>query len=83
MGLLQDEVTKAQEALNEQKEKLRACNKDIVQHQGEQQKLHKDINKAELQAQDLQHKVSKVNRDSADASKQVDYFLKSFSLLPH
>jgi hypothetical protein len=33
--------------------------------------MHKDCNKLELQVQDLQHKISKLNKDSSEALKQV------------
>ena len=68
---LQSEVRDAQAALAQQKALLKECNKDINQKLGEQQKLQKDVNDAQLQVQEMDHKVTKHNKDSHDAAKQV------------
>jgi structural maintenance of chromosome 2 len=77
-------VHDAQTAVAQQKALLKACNQDINQKLSEQQKLQKDVNDAQLQVQEMDHKVAKHNKDSHDAAKQVgllfilDQISKSF-----
>lgn len=55
----------------EQKEKLKACNKDIETRATEKRKLQKETNNAELQLQKLDHDISKSTKDSKDAARRV------------
>ena len=67
----QEAVKEAQKALNEQKEILKACNKDIEQRRAEQNSLSREGNAADLQLQELDHKITKSHKDSKEAAKLV------------
>ena len=61
----------AQAMLAAQKELLKACNKDISEKINDQRALQKDDNAAQLQLQELEHKVTKCKKDAKDAARQV------------
>ena len=67
----QKAVKEAQAALSKQKELLKACNKDINAKISEQHALQKDDKTAQVQLQELEHKVTKCNKDAKDAARQV------------
>ena len=67
----QDEVKAAQGELNKHKDLLKARNKDITAAATEQRALQKESSAAQLKVQELQHKVTKVQKDSQDAARQV------------
>ena len=69
--MLQDAVKEAQAELNKQKDLLKACNKDIGKKLAEQKELQKDHHSAELKIQEQEHKISKFQDDSKNASRQV------------
>lgn len=69
--LLQTEVKEAQDALNKQKDLLKACNKDISQRIGEQKDLQKENHGSQLKIQELEHKISKFQGDSKSAAREV------------
>lgn len=61
----------AQGELNKHKDLLKARNKDITAAATEQRALQKESSAAQLKVQELQHKVTKVQKDSQDAARQV------------
>lgn len=61
----------AQGEVNKQKDLLNACNKDINSAASEQRALQKEHSASELKVQELQHKVTKGQKDSQDAARQV------------
>lgn len=64
-------MKEAQEALNKQKDLLKACNKDISQRIGEQKDLQKENHSSQLKIQELEHKISKFQNDSKSAAREV------------
>ena len=64
-------MKEAQAKLNAQKDLLKSCNKDINEKLVEQKSLGKEASAAALQVQELEHKVSKCNKDAKEAAKQV------------
>ena len=67
----QDEVKGAQGELNKHKDLLKARNKDINAAATQQRALQKESSAAQLKVQELQHKVTKGQKDSQDAARQV------------
>ena len=73
---LKDGLKEVQERLNAQKKLLKGCNREIGEAHAEKSQLVKDMNNMQLQVQELEHKVSKCNKDSNDAAKLVcDLFM--------
>ena len=64
-------MQEVQGRLDDQKQLLRACDKDISERAQEQQALHKQVNQVQLQVQETEHKLSKMTKDSRDAARQV------------
>jgi len=64
-------MKEAQEKLNEQKKLLKGCNREINEAHAEKSQLVKDMNNVQLQVQELEHKMSKCNKDTNDAAKLV------------
>ena len=64
-------MKKAKDVLNSQKDLLKACNKDINERLAEQKELQQDSKAAQLQMQEMEHKISKCNKDAKDAARQV------------
>jgi len=60
-----------QDKLNAQKTLLKGCNHEISEAHGEKTQLMKEISNTDLQIQELDHKVSKCNKDTNDAAKLV------------
>ena len=65
-------MKEAQADLNKKKDVLKACNKDIQTHLTEQRNLLKENDAAELEGQELEHKITKCNKDSKEAAKTVN-----------
>ena len=61
----------AQAELNKQKELLKSRNKDINDKVMEQRELQKEGNKSELAIKELEHKITKHQKDARDAVKMV------------
>ena len=73
---LKDGLKEVQERLNAQKKLLKGCTREIGEAHAEKSQLVKDMNNMQLQVQELEHKVSKCNKDSNDAAKLVcDLFI--------
>ena len=60
-----------QERLNAQKKLLKGCNREIGEAHAEKSQVVKDMSNMQLQVQELEHKVSKCNKDTNDAAKLV------------
>jgi len=60
-----------QDKLTAQKNLLKGCNREINEAHGEKTHLTKDLSNAQLQIQELEHKVNKCNKDTNDAAKLV------------
>ena len=79
-------MQKTQAALTQQKALLKECNKDINEKLAEQQKLQKEMNDAQLQVKEIEHKITKCNKECIDAAKQVcchQYELNVTSVIYH
>ena len=68
-------MQKAQTALTEQKALLKERNKDINEKLAEQKKLQKEMNDAQLEVKEMEHKITKCNKECHDAAQQVCYQL--------
>jgi len=64
-------LKEVQEKLNAQKTLLKGCNREIGEAHAEKSQLVKDMNNKQLEVQELEHKVSKCNKDTNDAAKLV------------
>ena len=64
-------MAEAQASLSAQKERLKACNKDIEERTAAVKKLQKEHHAAELQVQELDHCATKTKENSKSASKTV------------
>ncbi|ESP01316.1 hypothetical protein LOTGIDRAFT_212851 [Lottia gigantea] len=71
-------VTQAQEDVNKQKELLKSRNKEITEKVGEQRNKQKELKAAQLEIQDLEHKISKHQKDTRDAVKLVESMLQEY-----
>jgi len=69
-----------QDKLNAQKTLLKGCNHEISEAHGEKTHLLKDMSNMELQVQELEHKVSKCNKDTNDAAKLVCKYISFINL---
>ena len=69
-------MKQAQEALNKQKDVLKATDNDIKKKISEQKQLQKDVNNCQLKMQELEHNVEKYNKQSNDAARQVRSLIK-------
>ena len=70
-SIFQQAVKEAQDALNKQKDLLKARNKDISERTNEKKFLEKEHNAAQLKIQELDYKVTKCTKESQDASRTV------------
>ena len=68
----QDVVKAAQEEVNKQKALLKACDKDIGQRVAEQKNIQKEGHNAEIKIKELDNKITKMQKDSNDATRQVE-----------
>jgi len=68
---VQTGLKEVQERLNAQKKLLKGCNHEIGAAHAEKSQLVKDMSNVQLQVQELEHKVSKCNKDTNDAAKLV------------
>ncbi|KAL5017230.1 hypothetical protein ScPMuIL_006819 [Solemya velum] len=73
-----DAVKEAQALLNKQKQLLKSCNKDISDKVCEQRDMQKDCHNSELKIQELEHKISKFQKDSRDSARQVEVLLENY-----
>lgn len=64
-------MKEAQDAVNKQKDLLKACNKDISKRIAEQKDLQKEHHGSQLKIQELDHKISKFQSDSRSAAREV------------
>ncbi|XP_067679791.1 structural maintenance of chromosomes protein 2-like [Haliotis asinina] len=71
-------VKEAQDELNKQKELLKSCNKDINSKVAAQRELQKENNSAQLKIQEMEHKITKHQKDSRDAVKQVEAMIMKY-----
>ena len=70
--MFQAAVKEAQQAVNDQKALLKSCNKDINEKVSQQHSLHKESSNIDLKLKELDHKVSKCNKDAKEAARQVN-----------
>jgi len=77
-NLLQASLKEVQDKLNAQKNLLKGCNHEISQAHAEKSQLTKDVSDTQLQIQELEHKVTKCNKDTNDAAKLVKKSLLTF-----
>jgi len=70
-----------QEKLNTQKNLLKGCNQEISEAQAQRAQLVKDISNTQLDIQELEHKVSKCNKDTNDAAKLVSEYVFTMSFV--
>lgn len=71
-------VKEAKKELDRQKAVLKDCNTDIQGHIGEQQTLMKEDQEMQLQLQELEHTMSKYQRDTKDAANKVENLLAKY-----
>ena len=64
-------LKEVQDKLTAQKNLLKGCNREINEAHAEKSQIGKDISNTQLQIQELEHKVSKCNKDTNDAAKLV------------
>jgi len=76
--LLQASLKEVQDKLNAQKHLLKGCNHEISEAHAEKAQITKDVSDTQLQIQELEHKVSKCNKDTNDAAKLVHKSLLAF-----
>ena len=69
---MQASLKEVQDRLNAQKNLLKGCNHEISEAHAEKSQLTKDISNTQLEIQELEHKVSKCNKDTNDAAKLVN-----------
>ena len=62
----------AQEEVNKQKALLKACDKEIGQRVSEQKNIQKEGHTAEIKIKELDNKITKMTKDSNDATRQVN-----------
>lgn len=73
-----NDVQKAQVALTEQKALLKERNKDINEKLAEQKRLQKEMNDAQLELKEMEHKITKCNKECHDAAQQVEHMLVKY-----
>ena len=61
-----------QDKVQEQKDLLKACNKDINMKLGQRKKLHKEGNDGSNKVTEVEYKVTKCRQDNKDSTKQVN-----------
>ncbi|XP_068676105.1 structural maintenance of chromosomes protein 2-like isoform X1 [Montipora foliosa] len=71
-------VQEAADELNKQKETLRACNEAISEKVSEQRDLQKQCQGIQLELKEMDHKVSKFQRDSNEAATKVEQMLEKY-----
>lgn len=71
-------VHEAADELNKQKEALKACNEAISEKVGEQRDLQKQGQDIQLELKEMEHKVSKFQRDSKEAATKVEQMLEKY-----
>lgn len=67
----QTELQVAKKALEEQKAVLRERNKELQKYEQEKKKLEKEKVECSLKIKDLEHNISKLNKNSHDAARRV------------
>lgn len=73
----QKSVAEAKKALNDQKEILKGRNVDIQTKVGERQALCKEDQEIQLKIKEMEHEISKFQRDSKDASNKVSMLYRN------
>lgn len=68
----QNEVSKAQAAVKEQKETLSAQNKEINSMAARKEQIIKSSDEAQLEVKQLEHKLSKLKSEAKDSENKVD-----------
>ncbi len=68
---LQTELQVAKKALDEQKAVLREKNKELQKCEQERKKREKEKVECSLRIKELEHNISKLNKDSRDAAHRV------------
>ena len=68
---LQEELQVAKKALDEQKAVLREKNRELQKQELERKKKEKEKVECTLKIKELEHNVSKLNKDSRDAAHRV------------
>jgi len=71
-------VQEAADELNKQKEALKTCNEAISEKVGEQRELQKQGQDIQLELKEMEHKVSKFQRDSKEAATKVEQMLEKY-----
>jgi len=71
-------VQEAADELNKQKEALKTCNEAISEKVGEQRELQKQGQDIQLELKEMEHKVSKFQRDSKEAATKVEQMLEMY-----
>ena len=67
----QAQVKEALDALTKHREMLKSYNQEISQKDADKRALNKESNECGLKIQELNHNISKVQKDSKDAGKYV------------
>ncbi|BFY99283.1 hypothetical protein BsWGS_02323 [Bradybaena similaris] len=78
LTLSQNQVKQAQDALNKHRETLKAYNGDIANLETDKKGLNKESKDCGLQIQDLEHKTTKFQKDSKEASRYVESLLENY-----
>jgi len=71
-------VKEAEESLTKQKETLKECSAQISDKNKEKSQLNKEVCGNLLQLKELEHKISKMNKDSHDAARRVELMLEKY-----
>ncbi|KAH9489831.1 Structural maintenance of chromosomes protein 2 [Bulinus truncatus] len=72
------QVHEAQETLKKHKEMLMLYNQGIAKKDNEKREMNKEFNECGLKIQELEHKITKFQKDSKDASKYVESLLEQY-----
>ncbi|XP_057298793.1 structural maintenance of chromosomes protein 2-like [Hydractinia symbiolongicarpus] len=71
-------VKDAEEKLANQKEALRLCSENITTKSKEKGQLLKEASNGQLKFKELEHKITKINKDSHDAAQRVELMLDKY-----
>ncbi|CAH1773975.1 unnamed protein product [Owenia fusiformis] len=74
----QAEVKEAERILKQKKDELNARNKEIAERVNQKHVLGQEAQEAELEKQELEHKITKSNKDAKDAANQVDHLIQKY-----
>jgi len=72
-------VKKAQDALNQHKATLKAYNEDISNCDREKREKKKENDECELKIQEMEHKITKFQKDSKETCRYVESLIEKYS----